>query len=141
MTTQITIADYWAGRDLSFAADLTEEIRQNAEQTVTKVNLLLFIAVKAGVPLISTNKNNLVNSGWRPPAINAATPGAAPLSRHMTGQAVDVSDPESSLAFWCLANPAELEALGIWQENPAYTVGWCHLQTVAPRSGRRVFIP
>ena len=141
MTTQITLDDYWMGRDKSYAKDLTDEIRKNAEQTVTKVNLLLFHAVKDGVVLISTNKRSLVASGWRPPAVNAATPNAAPKSHHMSGKACDVSDPTGSLDRWCLANPDELAAIGLWQESPASTIGWCHLQTVAPASGRRVFIP
>lgn len=141
MTTQITLDDYWAGRDKLYPKDLTDEIRANAEKTVTKVNLLLFHAIKDGVILISTNKRNLVNSGWRPPAVNAAVKNAAPKSHHMTGKACDISDPTGSLDRWCLANPGELEAIGLWQESPASTIGWCHLQTVKPASGRRVFIP
>lgn len=141
MTTQITLGDYWAGRDKQYAKDLTDKIRKDAEQTVTKVNLLLFHAVKDGVVLISTNKRSLVASGWRPPAVNAATKGAAPKSHHMSGKACDVSDPTGSLDRWCLANPDELEAIGLWQESPAFTIGWCHLQTVPPKSGKRVFLP
>jgi len=141
MTTQITLDDYWAGRDTVYAKDMTDDIRSNAEVTVSKVNLLLFHATRDGVVLISTNKRNLVNSGWRPPAVNGATKNAAPHSHHMTGKACDVSDPTGSLDKWCLANPDELEAIGLWQESPASTPGWCHLQTLAPHSGHRVFIP
>lgn len=141
MTTQITIEDFWMGRDKNFASCLTDEIRANAAETVSKVNLLLFHAVKDGVVLIASNKRSLVNSGWRPPAINAATPNAAAKSRHMTGQACDVSDPTGSLDKWCMANIEELEHIGLWMEAPSATPGWCHLQTVPPRSGRRIFQP
>ena len=141
MTTQITIEDFWMGRDRNFAACLTDEIRKNAAETVSKVNLLLFHAAKDGLVLIASNKRSLVNSGWRPPAINAATPNAAAKSRHMTGQACDVSDPTGSLDKWCMANLEELEHVGLWMEHPSSTPGWCHLQTVPPRSGRRVFQP
>ena len=141
MTTQITLDDYWAGRDKQYVKDLTNEIRANAVHTVTQVNLLLFHAVKDGVVLLSSNKRSLVNSGWRPPSVNAATKGAAPKSHHMTGRACDISDPTGSLDRWCMANLDELEAIGLWLENPASTIGWCHLQTVKPASGRRVFIP
>lgn len=141
MTTQITIEDYWHGNDRAFPSLLTDELRKNASDTVSKVNLLLFHAVKDGVVLISTNKRSLVNSGWRPPAVNAATPNAAKRSNHMTGKACDVSDPTGSLDRWCMANLAELEAIGLWLEHPSKTPTWCHLQTVPPRSGRRVFQP
>jgi hypothetical protein len=129
------------GRDKAFPADLTAAIRKNAEETVSKVNLLLFAATKDGIVLISTNKRSLVKSGWRPPAINAATPNAAPKSHHMTGKACDVSDPTGSLDKWCMNNLDELEQIGLWLEAPVSTPGWCHLQTVQPRSGNRVFFP
>lgn len=141
MTCQITADDYFNGHDKTFAKSLTDTIRANAEQTITKVNLLLFNAAKDGVVLISRNRRNLVNSGWRPPAINAAVPNAAPRSHHLTGKACDVSDPTGSLDRWCLANLDELEAIGLWMEAPGSTPGWCHLQTVPPKSGKRVFLP
>ena len=48
MTTQITLDDYWIGRDKKYAKDITDVIRSNAEITVSKVNLLLFVATKGG---------------------------------------------------------------------------------------------
>ena len=141
MTTQITIEDYWMGRDTKYPEALTDEIRAHAEDTVSRVNLLLFHATKAGIVLVASNGRNLVNSGWRPPAINAATPNAARRSRHMTGQACDVSDPSGTLDRWCMANLNELAVAGLWMEHPSATPGWCHLQTIPPKSGRRVFIP
>lgn len=141
MTTQIMLDDYWIGRDKKYAKDLTDAIRANAEITVSKVNLLLFVATKGGVILAANSRHTLVNSGWRPPAINASIKNAAPKSWHMTGQACDISDPTGSLDKWCLDHPGELEKIGLWQESPASTPGWCHVQTVAPRSGHRVFIP
>lgn len=141
MTTQITIDDYWMGRDKQFAANLTDAIRADAEETISRVNLLLFHAVKDGVLLVASNKRNLVNSGWRPPAINAATPNAAVRSHHMTGRAVDVSDPYNTLDKWCMTNQGRLAEIGLWLEHPTATPGWCHLQIVAPKSGHRVFYP
>lgn len=141
MTTQITVDDYWMGRNKQYAAELTDDIKSNALDTVGRVNLLLFNAAKDGLVLIASNKRNLVNSGWRPAAVNAATKGAAPRSRHMLGQACDVSDPTGTLDAWCMENLTELAALGLWMEHPSATPGWCHLQTVPPRSGLRVFHP
>lgn len=141
MTTQITIEDYWMGRDKCYPGECTSEIRKNAEHTVSLVNLLLFHAVKDGIVPIATNKRSLVNSGWRPATVNAATKGAAKKSNHMLGLACDLSDPTGSLDKWCMDNLDELEAIGLWMEHPSATPGWCHLQTVPPRSGRRVFMP
>lgn len=141
MTTQITLADYWMGRDRQYPAELTDDIKSNALDTVGRVNLLLFNAAKDGLVLIASNKRNLVNSGWRPAAVNAATKGAAPRSRHMLGQAVDISDPTGTLDAWGMENLNELAAIGLWMEHPDATPGWCHLQTVPPRSGNRVFHP
>lgn len=141
MTTQITIEDYWMGRDKSYPDDLTETIRANATDTVSKINLLLFHAVKDGVVLISSNKRSLVNSGWRPPAVNSATKKAATKSRHMTGQACDISDPTGKFGKWCLENLDELEAIGLWMEAKEATPSWVHLQTIPPGSGKRVFHP
>ncbi len=141
MTTQITIDDYWMGRDKQFAQDLTDAIRENAVETVSRVNLLLFHATKAGLILVSGDKRSLVQSGWRPPAVNSATPNAAVKSRHMTGQACDVSDPTGELDKWCMSNQGILKEIGLWLEHPSATPRWCHLQTVPPKSGNRVFYP
>lgn len=130
MTTQITLDDYWMGRDKEYAKDLTDEIRFNAENTVSLVNRLLFEAVKGGVMLTAGKNNTLVNSGWRPPAVNAGIPNAAKRSRHMTGQACDVSDPLGTLDKWCIAHLDVLTKVGLWMESPRATPGWCHLQTV-----------
>lgn len=127
----ISLPEFWMGRDKTHAKDLTQEIRDNAALTVAKVNNLLAIA----------KIDAKVTSGWRPPAINAGVKGAAKKSRHMTGQAVDLADPKGDLDRWCLDNVAELERIGLWLEHPDATPTWCHLQTVPPGSGRRVFRP
>ncbi|PPE75483.1 hypothetical protein C3942_00900 [Solimonas fluminis] len=127
----ISLPDFWMGRDKIHPKDLSQEIRDNAALTVAKVNNLLAIA----------KIDAKVSSGWRPPAINAGVKGAAKKSRHMTGQAVDLADPKGDLDRWCLDNLAELERIGLWLEHPDATPTWCHLQTVPPGSGRRVFRP
>ena len=127
----ITLDDYWMGREEKYKADMTMEILANAGETVLRANLLLD----------SFGETRTVNSGWRPPSVNGATPGAALKSKHMTGQAIDLADPEGDLDQWCLENESVLEELRLWQEHPAATKGWCHLQIVPPKSGRRVFYP
>ena len=141
MTTQITLDDYWMGRDKEYAKELTDAIRFNAENTVSLVNRLLFSATKGGVLLVAGKSNSQVNSGWRPPAVNAATQNAAARSRHMTGQACDIHDPDGALDNWCVANLPALAKVGLWMEHPKATPGWCHLQTIPPKSGNRIFMP
>lgn len=133
----ITLADYWMGRDKQYANALTADIVRNAEDLLKRVNVLL-----ADYRFDTNDTDHLhVNSGWRPPQVNAATPNAAPRSHHMTGRAIDIADPEGALDEWCLTHPDTLRRLGLYQEHPSATKSWCHLQSVAPRSGRLVFYP
>lgn len=126
-----TVEDYWMGRDAQFPGELTPAIRDNAAVTVQRANMLL----------AEFGEERGINSGWRPALVNAATPGAAKFSRHMTGEAIDIADPEGDLDEWCLAHQDVLASLQLWQEHPASTKGWCHVQISPPRSGNRVFYP
>lgn len=133
----ITLADYFMGRDAAYADSLTDDIRKNATETVAKANILIAYFQD----MTKDAEPRKVNSGWRPASVNAATPNAAPRSRHMTAQAIDISDPEGDLDEWCLAHPDQLESIGLWQEHPSATKGWCHVQIVPPKSGKRCFYP
>jgi hypothetical protein len=106
------------------------EIIKNAWETVQKVNKLAVIAGWGDL---------IVSSGWRPAAVNATIKGAAPKSNHLTGRAVDLADPDRSIGRWCIDNQNALEKVGLWLEHPDDTPTWCHLQTVSPKSGNRVF--
>lgn len=129
----ITLTDYWMGRDREFPLALTPQIEKNAALTVQLVNALL----------VRFGEGRKVTSGWRPPEVNAKTAGAAPKSKHMTGQAIDLADQEGDLDDWLMSaeGQAAMAELGLWHEHPAATKGWAHLQTVPPRSGRRTFYP
>lgn len=135
----ISLIDYWMGRDKTYPQDLTDAIRQNAAVTVERVNKLL-AAFYAANPGAARRK---VNSGWRPPAVNAGVKGAALNSKHMTGHAADLSDDDGRLDAWCLtpAGRSAMTEIGLWLEHPKATPRWCHLQSVPPRSGNRVFMP
>lgn len=138
----ITLHDYAMGRDSRHRGEWTREVQENAAITVQRVNALLAaMAVDGLAPESHPSTGTVLSSGWRPAAVNAATPGAAAKSRHMTGQAADLYDPDGALDDWCLENQPALDALGLWLEHPAATKGWCHVQTVPPKSGRRVFYP
>ena len=135
----ITIADYWMGRDKLYPKALNPQILAAAPITVARANLLL----DAFHAVFPTAAPRHVNSGWRPPEINATTPRASRTSLHMSGQAIDISDDDGSLDRWCTspAGLAALERIGLWLESPESTAGWCHVQTIPPRSGNRVFRP
>lgn len=126
---RVTADEYLMGRDK--LAPITPEMYENMMKLLVAANLIRDLYAK---PLT-------VSSGYRPPAINAATPGSAKKSCHMTCEAVDFADPKGDLARWCLGNLDILEKAGLYMESPISTVGWCHLQTRAPGSGKRVFIP
>ena len=135
----LLITDYWMGRDSKYRGELTGQIRANVDDLMRKVNTLFDLA---GIKLEDSPKSGSpITSGWRPPEVNASTPNAAARSKHMTGQAVDLYDPEGDLDDWCMAHQDRLAAVGLWLEHPSATKGWCHLQSIPPRSGNRVFYP
>lgn len=132
----------------------TPEVEANAADLLRRENALLaFIGMKTRSV-----------SGWRPPLYNAelrrlwiATNGekganTAVKSNHMTGNADDLLDnADQQIARrlhedWLANGEGSILAQhGLWMEHPDYTKGkrtnWCHLQRVAPPSGKRVFIP
>jgi zinc D-Ala-D-Ala carboxypeptidase len=115
--------------------DLSDELKGNLNQLVAALNVIR----KA------YNKPMIVSSGYRSPAKNAAI-GGAKKSHHMTCRACDFKDSDGLLDAWCLANQDLLEANGLWQEDPAATPGWVHLDqgvrdTTKKREHKRVFKP
>ncbi len=140
----ITATDYWMGRDKIYPFALSTDIRRNAETMVELANKLLTLAKVAGVTLETNPRTGtIVSSGWRPPEVNASTPNAAARSKHMTGQALDLYDPDGDLDDWLMTDDGQraMADLGLWHEHPSATKGWAHLQSVPPRSGRRTFYP
>lgn len=140
----LTLQAYWMGRDKQYPNDLSTSVRANAERLVDIVNKLIPLAQKAGVDFdIDPKTKTIVASGWRPPAVNAGVANAAPRSKHMTGEAVDIYDPDGELDTWLMTKAGQqaLKDLGLWMEHPAATKTWCHLQTRPPKSGNRVFYP
>lgn len=111
--------------------ELTEVMRGAAAETVAKANALIS----------EFGQDRDLTSGWRPVAVNARVPGAARLSNHTRCLAIDLDDPEGDLDQWCLDHLGVLKRLGLYLEHPSSTKGWCHVQTVPPKSGNRVFYP
>lgn len=132
------------GRDKSHPFDLSTQVRSNAETTVQLVNKLIQRAKAAGVTFeLHPVKKSVLSSGWRPPSVNANTPRAAVRSKHITGQACDIYDPDGDLDEWLMTDEGQkaLIEIGLWHEHPSATKGWAHVQTIPPNSKRRTFYP
>lgn len=125
----ITLDEFYMGRDKLFPNELSDAHKANAVTTVDLANQVLTAA----------GMDRRVTSGWRPASINAATKGAAPNSKHVLCQAVDLEDNNRELKNWCLNNPDILARIGVWCEDPRDTPSWVHIQTVPPGSGLRFF--
>lgn len=134
----IEFDDYWMGRDSKYRGELTEEIRSHAVDLLARVDRLLDQMTGVDFETHPTT-GSIVSSGWRPAAVNAQVPGAAPKSKHMTGQAIDLYDPDGDLKAWCWEHSDVLGRLDIdlYMEHPSMTKGWLHLQTVPPKSQAR----
>jgi len=142
--TQITLAQYWMGRDKTHPLDLSTQVLRNAEILVGLINQILPLAEADGVKFeINPRTKSILSSGWRPPAVNATTKRAALRSKHMTAQAIDIYDPDGDFDEWLISERGlkALEEIGLWIEHPAATKGWAHLQSIPPGSKRRVFYP
>jgi len=137
--------DLYLGQHAKEAAEgeLTNDIRANAAVLVQRVNRLLeaFLA--------DTSLPRVLRSGWRPSGFNASfqhtdasgamVRGGAQHSKHMTGEGVDLADNDGKLDEWL--SDERLVQFDLYREHPDATPSWCHLQMVAPGSGRRTFRP
>lgn len=112
--------------DRAKSSELTDEVKSNINDLITRVNALLS---DLGIKQVS------VSSGFRPSAVNAATKGAAKKSGHMVGKCVDlVDDKEQSLGKLITSKPELLRKYGLFLEDLAATKGqnsnWAHLDTI-----------
>ncbi len=87
----------------------------------------------------------VATSGLRSPAFQLdlvmAGQSTAIKSKHITGQACDIQDPDNKLKEWLITEPSILEDSQLWCEHWTACNGWCHFQTVPPKSGHRWFFP
>jgi hypothetical protein len=112
--------------------DVPPEVAEAGDELLGKVNALL---EHPDCP----NPNAELRSGYRPPAYNAKTKGAASKSTHMFGHGIDVADNDGAIDAWL--TDEILEQYGLYREHPNATSTWVHLQDVPPGSGRRTYIP
>jgi hypothetical protein len=121
-------------------AELESSIQDNLNILLDRINV---IRTAWGKPMT-------VNSGLRTMQHHLeiyakkgiTDPAKIPMkSKHLYGQAVDISDPARSLQAWCKNNVPLLESTGLWMEDFSVTNTWCHFQIVPPASGNRFFMP
>jgi hypothetical protein len=125
--------------------DLDEEVQANLLILLEKANK---IRAAYGKPLI-------VSSGYRDKHdhiriyIEKAMKEGKPFditkvpmgSKHLTGSAIDLFDPNQELQKWVKENIKLFEDVGLWMEDFSATPNWVHVQIVPPKSGKRFFIP
>jgi hypothetical protein len=128
MSKYFTEKEYLMGRDKT--DPLTDEQKANMQALLEALDKL---REAFGKPMH-------ISSGYRPASVNKAV-GGAKKSNHMLCLACDFKDPTGEIDEFCLDNIKLLEELGLYLEDINSTPGWCHLQKVAPKSGRRIFIP
>ena len=132
----ITLEQYAMGRDVQFPEEWALA-KPSAIMLLDRVNAVL--ALKFPNMLIE------VASGFRPYAINQATPGASKYSHHITGKAIDLKDRDGRLKKILnpLENPADAEllrSLELFMEDPLKTKTWLHLDMgIRPDRPSRIF--
>lgn len=111
--------------------ELTQEVKDNAELLIAKVNTLL---EDLGI------KSVKISSGFRPSAANAAA-GGAKKSGHLGGFALDIQDDkDQTIGKLILKNHEMLKTHGLWLEDLGSTKGnsnWVHLDRTK-RSDRKI---
>lgn len=119
----------------------TEEQERAAEALLTKVNDMLtflewdFPTDPDTGTSISGSRGGSGDGGFRLPD----TKTGHVRSEHKRAHAVDPYDPENKLDD--MITDDILKRFGLYREAPSMTVGWVHLQDVAPGSGKRTFLP
>lgn len=133
----ITLKEYLKGFDPNF---LPVDHQRNIDILLPRLNQLRQIY---GKPMVVTSGYRSLEDHLRIYAQKGITDKArVPMkSNHLIGAACDFADPKGELDAFLLQNEQLLKSIGLWVEHPDYSKGWAHLQCVAPKSGKRFFIP
>lgn len=127
--TRISVNQYLMGR--AKLEELSDEQVRNINTLIPKVNELL---ERYGKPVT-------MSSGFRSKEDQMRINPKAPNSRHCLGAAIDIADKDHNFRYYCLTHLNDLIELGLYMEDPVHTPSWLHLQIIAPKSGKRIFIP
>lgn len=118
--------------------DFTPQVCFNAGQLIERLNALGFKPARVFSSCLRSRQSQIRIYKEKGITDESKIPFG---SCHLTGEAVDIADPDGKLGAWLKENKKKLEELGLYVEDLKYTPGWCHLQIRAPKSGRRFFIP
>lgn len=104
---------------------------RNLEDLCRKLNKLGFVP--------SRNATSCLRSIKDQKRINPKAMG----SSHLYGCAVDIDDRDGKLKAWLQSDTGNRALIncGLWAEDYKSTNGWVHLQSYAPVSFNRVFLP
>lgn len=134
MSRELTMIEYYKGRDTAYSKWFSAAIKTNAEHTVECANKLLKMMDADGMDTSTVG----CNSGWRPTPVNNATPRSDPNSPHTDAKAIDLGDANGKVKKWISANPDKVLAAGfVATEDPKITSTWAHLQTRPPLAGQK----
>lgn len=134
--------------ELDPSDNATEEQKKNLQVLLDRVNQ---VREKWGKPMTVTSGLRTMEDHLRIYRDKAARKQAPFLdgmfdqkkvpmkSKHLYGQAVDISDPDLEITQWLKDNPEILEDAQLWCEEG--NSNWLHLQILPPASGNRWFLP
>lgn len=117
---------------------LDTNIQDNLNILLTKINIIRKIWNK---PMIVTSGLRTIDEHiliYKKKGILVDIPMK---SKHLSGDACDIYDPNKELQNFILNNIRMLEDVGLWCEDFNYTPNWVHFQTIPPKSGKIFFIP
>lgn len=120
------------------AKDFTPEVCYNAGQLIWKINMLGFKPARYFSSCLRSRQSQIRIYKEKGITDESKIPFG---SCHLTGDGVDIADPNGELQKWLKKNVKKLEELGLYCEDFKYTSGWVHIQQRAPKSGNRFFIP
>jgi len=118
--------------------DQSDEIQANLAILLEKINK---IRAQWGKPMTVTSGLRDMADHLRIYAAKGITDKSKiPMqSKHLSGAAVDISDPDLELTQWLKDNPSILESVELWCEQG--NKNWTHFQIYPPKSGNRWFLP
>lgn len=132
--TGITLDAYFAD-SIDRGYQPTDQERRNAADLLTAVNNMLD----------QFGERREMNNGHRTREktldMRAKGYAAALGGAHETAEGIDLEDEDGALKEWLAGNQHVLMNHGLYMEHPSATRRYVHVQTRAPRSGRRVFFP
>ena len=134
----ITLSELLKGK--CSLSELDEATKKNLYELLDKINK---VRDRYGYPMIVTSGYRTIEHHLEIYKKKGITDKSRiPMkSNHLTGCAVDISDPNGKLQKWCLNNVKILESIGLWIEHFSATKTWVHFQIVPPKSGNRFFMP